>query len=362
MEKDKIMDEITVSVYFSTYNQEKYVRQALDSIMMQKTSFAYEVIAADDFSTDGTRDVILEYQKQYPQIRTFFTPENIGGSKKLVQCIEGGLFRGKYIAILEGDDYWINENRLQILVDFLEQHPEYSRVSHRREIVDENGTRRGYDLPESRLNRAFTIDDYMQGWVYGDFCSLFRNYYREAGNRFNSLFLASRNVCDFQDMFITQEFGPVYILGDCLAAYRSRSTQGETNYNSITSQIERCRDHIHIAETLEAFFRGKYDLSPYKTFNRTRIVNERITAGDAANYKADLAAIAAPERIRILTEQLYLRLRAKNKAEARFILKNNAFGDNVRVFLSLPLYLVKRVIGRARKTNGPQALKGYVRA
>lgn len=356
------MDEIIVSVYFSTYNQEKYVRQALDSIVMQKTSFAWEVIAADDCSTDSTRDIILEYQKRYPQIKPYFTPENVGGCKKLVSCIENGLFRGRYIAILEGDDYWLNENRLQLLVDFLEAHPEYSRVSHRRMLVDENGTQKGFDLPESRLNRAFTMDDFMLGRVYGDFCSLFRNYYREAGNRYNSLFLASRNVCDFQDMFITQEFGPVYILPDCLAAYRSRSSTGETNYNSITTQIERCRDHIRIAEFLEAFFEGKYDLSPYILYNRTRILGELISTGNAEQFRAELKALRRPERARILTEQLYLRLRIKNRKELQFLRKHCSPANRIAAACRLPLYVLKRWSRKLRGKTENQMIKGYVRA
>ena len=84
-----------VTVYLSTYNQEKYIRKALDSIFMQETSFPFEVVVADDFSTDGTREIILEYQKRCPDVlTTYFTPENVGNCRKTVNCFELGLFAG----------------------------------------------------------------------------------------------------------------------------------------------------------------------------------------------------------------------------------------------------------------------------
>ena len=112
------MNEPKVTVYLSTYNQEPYLREAIDSILMQKCSFSYELLIADDCSTDGTQAIALEYKEKYPEIiTTYFTPENVGGCKKLTNCIDMGLFRGEYLAYLEGDDYWLGEDRLQTLVD-----------------------------------------------------------------------------------------------------------------------------------------------------------------------------------------------------------------------------------------------------
>ena len=89
-------NDIKVTVYLSTYNQQEYVAQALDSILMQKTSFPFEIIAADDCSTDDTQKIILDYQKRYPgMIETYFTNPNVGGCKKLTDCIDLGLFRGE---------------------------------------------------------------------------------------------------------------------------------------------------------------------------------------------------------------------------------------------------------------------------
>ena len=76
------MENVKVTVWLSTYNQEPYVAQALDSILMQKTDFPFEVIAADDCSTDRTQEIILDYQSRYPdKIVTFFPEQNLGGCR-----------------------------------------------------------------------------------------------------------------------------------------------------------------------------------------------------------------------------------------------------------------------------------------
>lgn len=310
------MDTIKVTVYLSTYNQEQYVAQALESILMQKTTFPFEIIAADDCSTDRTQAIILDYQSRYPgMIVTYFTDPNVGGCKKLTGVIDAGLFRGEYLAYLEGDDYWLGEDRLQTLVEFLEEHPEYSRVSHKRLVIDENGTEKGFDISEAVLGKPFTIDDFLAGQNYSDFGSVFRNYFRTAGQKYHPLLLSSRNVCDFQDMFITQDFGPVYVLDRCFGVYRNRSAAGHSNYNSITTAAFRCRENIRLARAVEEFYHGKYDLSPLICRNRLRLL--ALALGDDAAWDAAVSEI--PEAKALAAELLYLAWRGKRRNEIDFL-------------------------------------------
>lgn len=118
-------NEIMVSVNMGTYNQAKYIRQAIESVLMQKVNFKYEIVIGDDASTDGTREIVMEYAEKYPDIIVPLC------QKKNVGIVKNGLCRkrhlsGKYIATLEGDDFWTDENKLQTQIDFLETHPEYS--------------------------------------------------------------------------------------------------------------------------------------------------------------------------------------------------------------------------------------------
>lgn len=340
-----------VTVYLSTYNQEEFVAQALDSILMQKTSFPFEIIAADDCSTDGTQAVILDYADRYPgRIIPFFTNPNVGGCRKLTDCIDAGLFRGEYLAYLEGDDYWLGEDRLQTLVDFLEEHPKYSRVSHKRLVIDENGKELGFDISDAVLEKPFTIDDFLAGRNYSDFGSVFRNYFRTAGDRYHPLLLSSRNVCDFQDMFITQDFGPVYVLDRCFGVYRSRSAAGHSNYNSITTAAFRCRENIRLAGAVERFYSGKYDLSPLIRRNQTRLLS--LALGDDAAWEE--AAAQAPNAKALAAELLYLAWRGKRKGEIDFLYRH--YPD-----LTIPaaVYGLKRLSQKLRRIPHDDQRRGY---
>ena len=342
-----------VTVYLSTYNQEEFVAQALDSILMQKTTFDFEIIAADDCSTDGTQAIILDYQRRFPgKIVTYFTNPNVGGCRKLTDCIDAGLFRGEYLAYLEGDDYWLGEDRLQTLVDFLEANPEYSRVSHKRLVIDETGKEKGFDISDAVLNKPFTIDNFLEGQLYSDFGSVFRNYFLTAGDKYHPLLLSSRNVCDFQDMFITQDFGPVYVMDRCFGVYRSRSAAGHSNYNSITTAAARCRENIRLARAVEDFYQGKYDLSPLVRRNRTRLLT--LALGDDAAW--DQAVAEIPEAKAIAAELYYLAWRGKQEQEMDFLRRKYPH-------LTIPaaVYGAKRLYKKLRHIPHDDNRRGYAK-
>ncbi|MBS1656809.1 MAG: glycosyltransferase [Bacteroidetes bacterium] len=116
-------DAVTLSVCIITYNHAKFIRQALDSVLMQKVDFPWEIIIADDCSTDGTREIIIEYQKQHPQlIRLILQEKNVGPALNWLELISTP--SAKYIAYLEGDDYWIDSLKLQKQISFLELNPD----------------------------------------------------------------------------------------------------------------------------------------------------------------------------------------------------------------------------------------------
>lgn len=358
-----MMEEaVKLTVWLSTYNQEPYVAQALDSILMQKTDFPFEIVAADDCSTDRTQEIILDYQKRYPdKIVTYFTPENMGGCRKLTNCIDLGLFRGDYLSYLEGDDYWLGEDRLQTLVDFLEKNPEYSRVSHRRKVIDENGNDRGFDIPESVLGKPFTIDDFLAGKNYSDFGSVFRNYFKQAGGKYHELFWASRNVCDFQDMFITQDFGPVFVMDAVYGVYRSRSVAGATNYNSITTPTERCRENIRLASAVEKFYGGRYDLTPMIRQNQKRMVANAVSI-QSAELLAEARQYIEPDIMRIIASELiYLAKRGRRTQEIRFLRENLLPEEQCRLATFTMRYAAKRLSWKLRGYRPNEKLRGTVR-
>lgn len=125
------MNNPLVSISCITYNHEPYIRQCLDSFLMQQCDFEYEILIHDDASTDGTSDIIREYQKKYPEIiKPIIQTENqwSQGVRGIMAKFNFSRAKGKYIALCEGDDYWTDSLKLQKQVDFLEENPEYGLI------------------------------------------------------------------------------------------------------------------------------------------------------------------------------------------------------------------------------------------
>jgi glycosyltransferase involved in cell wall biosynthesis len=114
-----------VSVVMMTRNHDKFISQAIDSVISQNCDFGIELLIGEDFSSDDTRAVCEDYQRKYPyMIRLIIAHKNVGIMPNFLRLVSRS--RGKYIALLEGDDYWIDELKLQKQVDLMETHPEYS--------------------------------------------------------------------------------------------------------------------------------------------------------------------------------------------------------------------------------------------
>jgi len=121
------LKEPLVSVQCITYNHESYLEQALDGILMQETSFPFEVIVHDDASKDHTADIIRKYERNFPKIiKPIYESENQWSKNdgSLLSVVNSAC-NGKYVAICEGDDYWIDKNKLQVQITFLEDNPKY---------------------------------------------------------------------------------------------------------------------------------------------------------------------------------------------------------------------------------------------
>lgn len=125
MIENHISDDIMVSVCCLAYNHKKYIRKTLDGFVNQKTNFRYEVLIHDDASTDGTADIIREYEKKYPEIiKPIYQTENQYSKRvRITWKYQFSRVNGKYIAMCEGDDYWCSDTKLQEQFDIMEQNP-----------------------------------------------------------------------------------------------------------------------------------------------------------------------------------------------------------------------------------------------
>lgn len=168
-----------VSICCITYNHAPYIRECLDGFMMQKTKFPIEIIINDDASTDGTTEIIKEYEAQYPDIiKPIYQVEN-QYSKGVRGMYANFCFpraQGKYIALCEGDDYWTDPLKLQKQVDFLESHPDYVMCSHRFKLYIQKDNNFSKDWYSTASDVEYGISDLIRGtWYHHPLSVMFRS-------------------------------------------------------------------------------------------------------------------------------------------------------------------------------------------
>ena len=156
------MENIVVTVLCFAYNHGKYIKDALDGFVNQKTNFKYEVLVHDDKSTDNTAEIIAEYAEKYPDIiKPMYEEENQYSQGKLIYKIMLPYVRGKYVATCEGDDYWCDNSKLQKQVDFMESNPDYVLCAHNTKFHNqENGKKSAI---YSTKDRDIKIEDAVTG-------------------------------------------------------------------------------------------------------------------------------------------------------------------------------------------------------
>lgn len=134
MEREKIL----LSVIIPSYNFKSYIVDCIKSVLMQRTNFEYEIIVSDDFSNDGTNDLLKEEFHSEKRLSIIENNENVGAYKNIRNLLKKS--KGKYIAYLDGDDLFEDVNKLRYQVDFLENNPEYSMHSTGYKYIDEKGS------------------------------------------------------------------------------------------------------------------------------------------------------------------------------------------------------------------------------
>ncbi|WP_297095253.1 glycosyltransferase [uncultured Draconibacterium sp.] len=141
-----------VTIRTSTYQHGKYIKDCIEGVLMQKTTFPIEFIIGEDFSTDGTREIVFDYAKKYPDIIRVLTADyNVGSKANGRRCINAS--RGKYMAICEGDDYWIDPYKLQKQVDFLDNNSEYGLVATDFNMLHQKTQKMTYSLFKNEPER-----------------------------------------------------------------------------------------------------------------------------------------------------------------------------------------------------------------
>ena len=204
-----------VSVCVITFNHEAFIAQAVESALRQQTSFEYEIVVGDDASTDATPRILADLQRLHaPRLRVLRRPANLGVNRNLAATLQE--CRGKYIALLEGDDYWTDDGKLQLQHDFLESHPDHAISFHPVEARRE-GEPAGYRLPRERMRRRSTLKDLVER---GNFIPtpsvMFRN---RVADGFPEWFYDLK-IGDFPLNVMNARFGDIGFIDRTMAVYR----------------------------------------------------------------------------------------------------------------------------------------------
>lgn len=248
---------LLVSVHMITYNHEKYIAQAIEGVLMQETTFDYELVISDDSSPDNTLNIIKEYQERYPKIiRIIHREKNLGSMKNFFDTFN--YCNGKYIAICEGDDYWTHPLKLQKQVVFLEKNEDYGLIYTNANIFNQK---------ENKFTGAFSFinDETPKSGVF--FPSiLFKNYVQTLTVLVKSEYLKSaiQSIGDSINEFKMGDY-PLWIeisrntkfkyLDEVMAVYRVLP-----NSTSYHSNLEKRYDFLQSAFDIQFYFCKKYNL------------------------------------------------------------------------------------------------------
>lgn len=257
-------NDIMVSINCITYNHEKYIKEALEGFLMQKTNFKFEILIHDDASTDNTANIIKKYEKKYPKIiKPIYQNEN-QYSKGIKINFEFNYKRskGKYIALCEGDDYWTDPYKLQKQVDFLETHKEFSMCFHSVEKIDEDGNILNYKLwpNNTRTKKISTLTDILKSNYPATASIVCRNNlinYNDYVNLSKNLFFG-----DWVFHILNAKKGPIYFINENMGVYRITS-KGVTKS---TDTLKKLEDVLEFYKRLERYFddeKIKNDLKKY---------------------------------------------------------------------------------------------------
>ena len=224
-----------VSVGMTVYNQEDYVAKAIESVLAQEVNFEYELVIAEDCSTDRSREIVMDYAARYPNIIKLVLQETNVGLKEQSRQLRK-ICRGKYRTHLEGDDYWLTTTRLQKQVDFLEAHPDVIAVTGKIKTVDQNNEE--CPFPYGDINTIYSFAPeytlaHFENWLLPSHTGalLYRNVYYNLDDKQREMYETPDIAGDRKTaLFLTMQ-GRVH----CLQEYISvrRIVQSETNFTAV---------------------------------------------------------------------------------------------------------------------------------
>ncbi|GMA60050.1 glycosyltransferase [Alicyclobacillus fastidiosus] len=257
------MGNTKVSVLVTTYNQQEYIAEALNSVLMQEHGYPYEVIIADDCSTDNTAHIIREFQTRYPEVmRVLPTSTNVGITQNYKRGFKA--CTGDYVAVLEGDDYWTSRDRIRTMVEFLDRNIGCVLAFNRYTV---SNMYQSYIQPWP-INDAFqilTVSDLIRSNFIGNFSTcIYRNDVIKSLD--DSLY--NMKVYDWMFNIAVSQHGFIGYIPQVMSVYRQHPAGTWTR----KSEIDKIRETIHCIDEYNKYLNYIYNYE--FTDHRNRLISQ----------------------------------------------------------------------------------------
>jgi glycosyltransferase involved in cell wall biosynthesis len=300
-----------LSVCLITYNHGNYIREALDGILMQRVNFPLEIIIADDCSKDDTRSIIQEYVDAQPDLfKLVFQKKNVGPARNWMDLLSAS--NAKYIAYMEGDDYWTDATKLQKQVDFLENNPDYALCFHRSKVFQDGMLQT--DPLEERYNRitqrpVSKVDLLQQSNFIQSHSVVFRNVVKEFPVEFNY-----SPAGDLLFYILVAEHGYIHRFDDVMGVYRMGSGSYST-LDSFNLRRQKLKIEISILSLLSEQSEKEIMLSRiYETLNRMK---NPLAEANRFNSLKDVVSMKLMSDIFLHKIKKFFRLNRTNEENAQ---------------------------------------------
>lgn len=242
------METPLVSICCISYNHERYIKDALDGFVMQKTNFPFEIVISDDCSKDATRDIITEYKAKHPTLIRDVSPEkNMGAIPNFLHVQKKAI--GKYVAICEGDDFWVDPYKLQKQVDFLETHSDYVACFHNAYV--QRGQNRGLFNALNESHYPTTEDIISRRWFIATASLTYRKELKDFPEWGNGVISG-----DYLLELLLAKEGKFYYMDDVMSVYRVEGQGISTTMNA--NKPKMYDGLIYLMTKMKDYYNGAY--------------------------------------------------------------------------------------------------------